>query len=61
MWRWYRLKQVLQEEDGIGVVEVILIYCRADRSGFNFQITADQSGRDDFREDHQRKFGNIGG
>lgn len=25
MWRWYRLKQVLQEEDGIGVVEVILI------------------------------------
>ena len=22
MWRWYRLKQVLQEEDGIGVVEV---------------------------------------
>ena len=34
---------------------------RADRSGFNFQITADQSGRDDFREDHQRKFGNIGG
>ena len=30
-------------------------------SGFNFQITADQSGRDDFREDHQRKFGNIGG
>ena len=24
MWRWYRLKQVLQEEDGIGVVEVIL-------------------------------------
>lgn len=33
----------------------------ADRSGFNFQITADQSGRDDFREDHQRKFGNIGG
>lgn len=60
MWRWYRLKQVLQEEDGIGVVEVILIRC-ADRSGFNFQITADQSGRDDFRENHQRKFGNIGG
>ena len=25
MWRGYRLKQVLQEEDGIGVVEVILI------------------------------------
>ncbi len=25
MWRWYRLKQILQEEDGIGVVEVILI------------------------------------
>ena len=25
MWRWYRLKHVLQEEDGIGVVEVILI------------------------------------
>lgn len=25
MWRWYRLKQVLQEEDGIGVVEIILI------------------------------------
>ena len=25
MWRWYRLKQVLQEEDGIGVVEGILI------------------------------------
>lgn len=25
MWRLYRLKQVLQEEDGIGVVEVILI------------------------------------
>ena len=25
MWRWYRMKQVLQEEDGIGVVEVILI------------------------------------
>ena len=25
MWRWYRLKQVLQEEDGIGGVEVILI------------------------------------
>lgn len=25
MWRWYRLKQVLQEEDGIGVVEVILM------------------------------------
>ena len=25
MWRWYRLKQVLQEEDVIGVVEVILI------------------------------------
>ena len=25
MWRWYRLKQVLLEEDGIGVVEVILI------------------------------------
>lgn len=25
MWRWHRLKQVLQEEDGIGVVEVILI------------------------------------
>ena len=25
MWRWYRLKQVLQEEDGIGVVEVTLI------------------------------------
>ena len=25
MWRWYRLKQVLQEEDGTGVVEVILI------------------------------------
>ena len=25
MWRWNRLKQVLQEEDGIGVVEVILI------------------------------------
>lgn len=25
MWRWYRLKQALQEEDGIGVVEVILI------------------------------------
>ena len=25
MWRWYRLKQVLQEEDGIGVVKVILI------------------------------------
>ena len=25
MWRWYQLKQVLQEEDGIGVVEVILI------------------------------------
>ena len=25
MWRWYRLKQVLQEEDGLGVVEVILI------------------------------------
>ena len=25
MWRWYRLKQVLQEEGGIGVVEVILI------------------------------------
>ena len=25
MWRWYRLNQVLQEEDGIGVVEVILI------------------------------------
>ena len=25
MWRWYRLKQVLQEEDGIGVVGVILI------------------------------------
>lgn len=25
MWRWYRLKQVLQEKDGIGVVEVILI------------------------------------
>lgn len=25
MWRWYRLKQVLQEEDEIGVVEVILI------------------------------------
>ena len=25
MWIWYRLKQVLQEEDGIGVVEVILI------------------------------------
>ena len=25
MWGWYRLKQVLQEEDGIGVVEVILI------------------------------------
>lgn len=25
MWRWYWLKQVLQEEDGIGVVEVILI------------------------------------
>ena len=25
MWRWYRLKQVLQDEDGIGVVEVILI------------------------------------
>lgn len=25
MWSWYRLKQVLQEEDGIGVVEVILI------------------------------------
>ena len=25
MWRWYRLKQVLQVEDGIGVVEVILI------------------------------------
>ena len=25
MWRWFRLKQVLQEEDGIGVVEVILI------------------------------------
>ena len=25
MWRWYLLKQVLQEEDGIGVVEVILI------------------------------------
>ena len=25
MWRWYRLKQVVQEEDGIGVVEVILI------------------------------------
>ena len=25
MWRWYRLKQVLQEEDGIGVVEFILI------------------------------------
>ena len=46
MWRWYRLKQVSG---------------RADRSGFNFQITADQSGRDDFREDHQRKFGNIGG
>lgn len=36
MWRWYRLKQVLQEEDGIGVVEVILIYGGADRSGFNF-------------------------
>lgn len=25
MWRWYRFKQILQEEDGIGVVEVILI------------------------------------
>ena len=25
MWRWYRLKQVLQEEYGIGVVEIILI------------------------------------
>ena len=25
MWRWYRLNQILQEEDGIGVVEVILI------------------------------------
>ena len=25
MWRWYRLKQVLQEEDGIRLVEVILI------------------------------------
>ena len=25
MWRWYRLKQVLQQEDGIGVVEIILI------------------------------------
>ena len=25
MWRWYRLKQVLQEENGIGVVEIILI------------------------------------
>ena len=25
MWRWYRLKQILQEEDGIGVVEGILI------------------------------------
>lgn len=25
MWRWYRLKQILKEEDGIGVVEVILI------------------------------------
>ena len=25
MWRWYRLKQMLHEDDGIGVVEVILI------------------------------------
>ena len=24
MWRWYRKKQVLQEEEGIGVVEVNL-------------------------------------
>ena len=25
MWRWYRLKQVLQEEDGIGVVEIMVV------------------------------------
>ena len=25
LWRCYRLKQVLLEEDGIGVVEIILI------------------------------------
>ena len=69
MWRWYRLKQVLQEEDGIGVVEIILILVVLIGLVIVFKkqintlltITADQSGRDDFREDHQRKFGNIGG
>ena len=60
MWRWYRLKQVLQEEDGIGVVEIILILVVLIGLVliFKSQLT---SLVETIFEKIQRKFGNIGG
>ena len=59
MWRvWYlkhRVREILENKDGVGVVEIILIYRCTDFTCRYIQISAHKSGRDDFREDYKRE------
>ena len=59
MWRvWYlkhRVREILENKDGVGVVEIILIYGCTDFTCRYIQISAHESGRDDFREDYKRE------
>ena len=59
MWRIRYALQVLKDDRGIGVVEVILILVGTDRTCDHLQITAYQSGADNIRKDYQRKFRNL--
>ena len=52
MWRIRYALQVLKDDRGIGVVEVILILVGTDRTCDHLQITAYQSGADNIRKDY---------
>lgn len=46
-------KEFWQEEDAVGVVEIILIYSGVNWSGIDFQRTAYQSCKEYLVEDYQ--------
>ena len=46
MWRIYYLMHLMKDKKGIGVVEVILIYCHAYRTRDHIQVPAHKPGTD---------------
>lgn len=59
MWRIRYLISTLRDDEGIGVVEIILILVVLIGLVIIFKSQAYQSGADNFRKDYQRKRGNL--